>query len=77
LFDYADIATFSPEERIQYELDMTTEADRINQLKYAMEKGAKNQARETARALLDLDVDEDIIVKSTGLSHEEVRSLKN
>jgi len=56
---------------------MTTEADRINQLKYAMEKGAKNQARETARALLDLDVDEDIIVKSTGLSHEEVRSLKN
>ena len=43
LFDYAEIATFTPEEKIQYELDMTTEQDRINQLAYAtkkaMEKG--------------------------------------
>ena len=39
--------------------------------------GEKNQARETARALLDLGVEEDIIVKSTGLSLEEVCSLRN
>ena len=77
LFEYADIATFSPEEKIQYELDMTTEADRINQLNFAMEEGAKNQARKTAKVLLGRGVSEDIIVESTGLSQEEIRALQN
>ena len=81
LFEYADIATFSPEEKIQYELDMTTEADRINQLNYAWEKGREEgadiKARETAKALLGFGVSEDIIVKSTGLSPEEVQTLRN
>ena len=77
LFEYADIATFSPEEKIQYELDMTTEADRINQLNFAKEEGAKNQARKTAMVLLGRGVSEDIIVDSTGLSPEEIRALQD
>ena len=77
LFEYADIATFSPEEKIQYELDMTTEADRINQLNFAKEEGAKNQARKTAKVLLGRGVSEDIIVDSTGLSPEEIRALQD
>ena len=39
LFDSAEIATFTPEEKAKYELDMTTERDRINQLAYDKEKG--------------------------------------
>ena len=39
LFDYAEITTFTAKEKIQYELDMNTEIDRINQLKYARKEG--------------------------------------
>ena len=70
---------------------MTTERDILNQIEYArvtgreegrlegmekgMEIGLRQKAVETARALLDLGVAEDIIVKSTGLSPEEVEEL--
>ena len=56
---------------------MTTEADRINQLNFAKEEGAKNQARKTAKVLLGRGVSEDIIVDSTGLSPEEIRALQD
>ncbi|MBQ2550741.1 MAG: hypothetical protein II560_05985, partial [Bacteroidales bacterium] len=35
----AEIATFTPEERIKYENDMTTERDIQNYISYAREKG--------------------------------------
>ena len=84
LFDSAEIATFTPEERAKYQLDMTTERDIINQIAYARDmgreeglaEGAKTKAMETAKALLDLGVAKDIVVKSTGLSIEEVEGLE-
>ena len=104
LFDSAEIATFTPEEKSKYEHDMTTERDRHNQLVFAeakgvekglekgraeglaeglaegraegLEQGAREKALETARALIALGVSQDIVVKSTGLSVEEVEALR-
>ena len=39
MFKTAEIATFTPEERIKYENDMTTERDIQNYISYAREKG--------------------------------------
>ena len=39
LFKTAEIANFTPEERIKYENDMTTERDIQNYISYAREKG--------------------------------------
>ena len=39
LFDSAEIATFTPEEKVKYQEDMTTERDIRNQIAYAEEKG--------------------------------------
>lgn len=79
LFDSAEITKFTAEEKAKYQQDMTTERDILNYITYAREEGweegAKNQARETARVLLDLGVAEDIIVKSTGLSPEDIHKL--
>ena len=80
LFDYADIATFSPEERIQYELDMTTEADRINQLNYAHDKGVqegreegrKEGREEGKKEMLRIIVER---LRKQGLSCEEIKRI--
>ena len=48
LFESAEIATFTPEERIKYQNDMTTERDRYNQLVFAEAKG-REQGREEGR----------------------------
>ena len=48
LFESAEIATFTPEERIKYKNDMTTERDRYNQLVFAEAKG-REQGREEGR----------------------------
>ena len=42
LFESADITKFTPEEKVKYEYDMTTERDRRNQLKKALEDGLKD-----------------------------------
>ena len=66
---------------------MTTERDRHNQLVFAEAKGvekgleqgraeAREKVLETARALIALGVSQDIVVKSTGLSVEEVEALR-
>ena len=48
LFESAEIATFTPEERVKYQNDMTTERDRYNQLVFAEAKG-REQGREEGR----------------------------
>ena len=87
LFESAEIATFSPAERIKYTEDMTTERDIRNQLVYAKDKGkeegialgeakGKSEAKaEAARAMLKEGLPMDIIVKCTGLSVEEINKL--
>ena len=50
LFDSAEIATFSPEEKVKYQEDMTTERDIRNQIAYAEEKGMeKGMEKERTR----------------------------
>lgn len=45
LFDSAEIANFTPEEKAKYDLDMTTERDRLNQLAFAEKKGQEDALR--------------------------------
>lgn len=58
---------------------MTTERDIRNQIRYAekqgIEQGKEQKAIEIARNLLGLGVDVDTIVKSSGLTKEQVKSL--
>ncbi|MBO6173331.1 MAG: PD-(D/E)XK nuclease family transposase [Bacteroidales bacterium] len=41
LFNSAEIANFTPEEKVKYEHDMTTERDRRNQLAFSYDKGVQ------------------------------------
>ena len=87
LFESAEIAKFTPQEKTKYVFDMTTERDRKNQLAYAeakgvekgieqgRAKGAQERAQEIARSLKKLGVSSDIILQSTGLSPEELAAL--
>jgi len=88
LFKTAEIATFTPEERIKYENDMTTERDIQNYISYArekgleegmekgMEKGREEGRIEAARNMLAEGFSIDLVVKCTGLSIEQVKELK-
>ena len=59
LFNSAEIANFTPEEKVKYENDMTTERDRRNQLAFShdrgveegMEKGIAKGREETQEAI--------------------------
>ena len=91
MFECAEISNFTAEEKVKYELDMTTERDRRNQIAYAREegrsagleegesKGREEGAREErlrlAKALLANGVKMEVIVASTGLSEEEIKAL--
>ena len=87
LFEYAEIANFTAEEKARYEQDMTTERDRINQLAYAEEKSYKKGKNEgekegetkathaIARNMLENGVAVESISKWTGLSVEEISKL--
>lgn len=87
LFEAANIATFTPEDKVRYEYDMTTERDIRNQIRFAerkgerrglekgMEKGEKQQAIETARRMLAEGFDAETITRLTGLTEEQVRAL--
>ena len=76
LFNSVEIAKFTPEEKIKYENDMTTERDIRNQIAYSREEGraegkiegrAEGIAAEKKRveeALKKLGVSEEIISKA-------------
>ena len=91
LFDSAELANFTADERAKYQLDMTTERDIINQIAYAREKGMEEGRQEgrklgreegrkegllqVVRAMLKQGIDKEFIVNCTGLSTEEVDAL--
>ena len=83
LFESAEIATFTPQERIKLEHDMRTERDLKNQIAFAKEEGvaigreegAREKALESARAFLKLGVPAETVSAGTGLSLEEVLAL--
>ena len=88
LFEAANIATFTPEDKVRYEYDMTTERDIRNQIRFAerkgeqrglekgMEKGEKQQARETARRMLADKVPVETIARYTGLTEAQIEALR-
>jgi len=90
LFESADISKFTPEEKVKYEHDMTTERDRLNQLAFSHDRGreeglkagraeeraiAEMEKKEIARSFLDQGVPAEIIAKSFGTSVEWVQAL--
>ena len=91
LFESAEIATFTPQEKTKYEHEMRTERDFKNQLAYAEKKGreeglekgleqgrdegAREKALDIARAFLKLGTHAETVSAVTGLSLEDVLSL--
>ena len=75
----ASKANMTQEERMQYEEEWKVSNDYFNTLDFAeqkgMQKGIQKGIRETARKLKELGVDDDIIIKSTGISKEEIEKL--
>ena len=80
LFDSAEIANITPEEKKKYDLDMRTERDFKNQLAYAKEEGLKEgmergieQGREEGRISERDAIAQRLLAK--GMTQEEVDSL--
>ena len=87
LFNSAEIAKFTPEEKIKYEFDMTTERDIRNQIAYGREEGraeglAEGRAEERARideekkriarSLLEQGVPENVVENSFGMAFPDL-----
>lgn len=84
LFDAAELAAMDAQTRKQVDKAMTTKIDILQSIQnsYAdgfqagKEKWKKEQAIQTARSLLEHGVSIDIITISTGLTQDEVESLR-
>ena len=85
LFHSAELAGFTEADREKYDKDMTTELDKIAQLDYAREEGREEgrvegrekEKIETAKKMLDLGIEVEMIKKVTSLSIEEIQKLQS
>ena len=83
LFEQAEIASFTPQERREYEESVKDYRDYYSTMKTAHKKGkeegrAEGRAEEklaNARNLRDNGVPVDVIAKSLGLTTEEIETL--
>ena len=75
MFEAANIATFTPEDKVKYEFNMTTERDIRNQIRYAERKGMEKEAEKVARRMLKNGYPLKEVVEISGLSEEQVRAL--
>ena len=84
LFDSAEIAKFTAEEKVKYEYDMTTERDIRNQIAYSREEGLaegleKGRAGGKAEGRAEGKAEERHLIaqklKEKGFSDEEVASI--
>ncbi len=79
LFESAEIATFTPQEKIRLENDMRTERDLRNQMAYAresgyeegMEKGREEERARTETYLRDIAAK----LRERGLSEDEIAGI--
>ena len=75
----ASKANMTQEERARYEEEWKVYNDYFNTLDFAeqkgLQKGLQKGKEETARNLKELGVADDIIIKSTWLSKEEIEKL--
>ena len=72
LFDSAEIATFSPEEKAKYEQDMTTERDIHNQIAYARMKGREEGRIEGRQEVLQKMI---ALMRGQGVNEEIIENL--
>ncbi len=77
LFETAEIAKFSPKEYQEYEDSLKYYRDLKNSLDTAREEGKIEGKIEVVKNLLKNGVDIEIIIKSTGLSEDEIEELKD
>ena len=81
LFNSAELANFTADERAKYQLDMTTERDIKNQIEYARDEGREEGREEGIRLsalnMLKDNLPVDTICRYTGLSEEEVEALRS
>ena len=75
LFEAAEIAKFSSEERVAYEESLKYYRDIKNVVDTSMQEGKQEGKREVAIELKKNNVPVEIIMKSTGLSRDEVEML--
>lgn len=79
LFEAAELAKFSPQEREQYESSLKYYRDMKNVVDTSFEdgitEGERRKALKTARQLKSLGVATEVIVQATGLTTEEVGEL--
>ena len=88
LFSSANLSNFTPEDKIKYHNDMTTERDIRNQIAFARDKGleeGREEGREEgvmqskieiAKAMKAEKMEVALIAKLTGLSQEQVEALR-
>ena len=81
LFNSAELANFTADERAKYQLDMTTERDIKNQIEFARDEGRVEGREEGIRLsalnMLKDNLPVDTICRYTGLSEEEVEALRS
>jgi predicted transposase/invertase (TIGR01784 family) len=75
LFDTAEIAKFTAEERVAYEESLKYYRDIKNVVDTSREEGKEERTLEIARELKKNGIPIDMIVKSTGLNKEEIEEL--
>jgi len=75
LFDTAEIAKFTAEERVAYEESLKYYRDIKNVVDTSREEGKEERTIEIARELKKNGIPIDMIVKSTGLSKKEIEEL--
>ena len=76
LFEAAEIATFTPEDKVKYEFEMTTERDIRNQIKFAERRGDLKRSLETARKMLAKGYPVEEIAEISELPVKQIQALK-
>ncbi len=76
LFEVAEIARFSPEEVQAYEDSLKSYRDLKNSLDTAFEEGIEQGIEQVAIGLIEKQVLDEIILPTTGLTKEQLQSLK-
>ena len=71
LLDSADFTKFTPEERVKYQYEMTTERDRRNQETFKINEAIKK----IAKNLLAKGYPLEDIADATGISVEDLKNL--
>ena len=77
------LCKFTPEDKVKYEFEMTTERDIRNQIAFAkknaraegIEEGKMEEKKETVRRLKEMGIATNIIALGTELTEEQVQAI--